>query len=295
MSDGGIMREFVITTDNMADLPDEYVEQNNIGLLSLSYLMEGVTYDKFHDLPYKEFYDKMRKGSMPITSQINPEVAKGTFGAYVDEGYDVLHIAFSSGLSGSYNSAKVAALELEEENPGCRVVVIDSLLASLGQGLMVDKMVQMKKAGKSLDELAKWAADNISHVCSYFTVDDLFHLFRGGRVSRATAFIGSIANIKPILYIDREGKLINIGKIRGRKKSLVTLVDYMEKKMGSYRDKNDTIFISHGDCIEDAEYVKKMIKERLGFEVFIISHVGPTIGSHSGPGTLALFFMGEEK
>ena len=289
------MREFIITTDNMSDLPSEYITANNIGLMSLSYILEGETYNKENSLSDSEFYDKMRKGSMPITSQINPDTARIELEKYLKEGYDILHIAFSSGLSGSYNSVNIAATELAEEYPEAKIIVIDSLLASLGQGLLVCKVVEMKKEKKSLEEIAKWVMDNRIHICSYFTVDDLFHLFRGGRVSKATAIIGSIVNIKPILKVNEEGKLINIGKARGRKKSLLTLVDKMEENMGSYKEANTTIFISHGDCLEDAQFVQQKVKERYGVESFIISYVGPVIGAHSGPGTLALFFMGEER
>ena len=289
------MRKFIITTDNMSDLPESFINENNIGQMSLSYILDGETYNKDNSLSESEFYDRMRKGSMPITSQINPEAARIELEKYLKEGYDIIHVAFSSALSGSCNSVNIAAKELAEEYPEAKIVVIDSLLASLGQGLLVCKLVEMKKEKKSFEELVKWATDNREHICSYFTVDDLFHLFRGGRVSKATAIIGSIINIKPVLHIDKEGKLISIGKARGRKKSLLTLIDKMDEKMGRYKEDNKTIFISHGDCLQDAQFVQQTIKERYAIESFIVSYVGPVIGAHSGPGTLALFFMGEER
>jgi EDD domain protein, DegV family len=289
------MRKFIITTDNMSDLPEPFINENNIGQMSLSYILDGETYNKDNSLSESEFYDRMRKGSMPITSQINPEAARIELEKYLKEGYDIIHVAFSSALSGSCNSVNIAAKELAEEYPEAKIVVIDSLLASLGQGLLVCKLVEMKKEKKSFEELVKWATDNREHICSYFTVDDLFHLFRGGRVSKATAIIGSIINIKPVLHIDKEGKLISIGKARGRKKSLLTLIDKMDEKMGRYKEDNKTIFISHGDCLQDAQFVQQTIKERYAIESFIVSYVGPVIGAHSGPGTLALFFMGEER
>lgn len=289
------MKNFVITTDNNADLPDNFLNENGVGLLSLTYMIDGNTYDKENELPYHEFYDKMRKGSMPTTSQINPEMAKEKFLKILEEEVDILHIAFSSGLSGSYNSTLLAAKELMEEREGCKIVVLDSLSASLGQGLLVYKAVQLKKEGKTLDEIAQWVEDNKLHLCHNFTVDDLNHLYRGGRVSRATAILGTMINVKPVLHVDNEGHLVPVGKVRGRKRSLITLVDNMEKSMGSYREQNDIVFISHGDAKEDAEYVASLVKERFGITSFLIDYVGPTIGAHSGPGTIALFFMGEQR
>ena len=183
--------------------------------------------------------------------------------------------------------------ELMEENPGVRITVIDSLAASLGEGLLVHKAVTMRDQGKSYDEVVNWLEENKLHLVHNFTVDDLFHLHRGGRVSKATAILGTMINIKPILHVDDEGHLIAVGKVRGRKKSLTTLVDNMEKQIGSYRSQNDIVMISHGDCLEDAEYVKKLVEERFGIHEFLIHYVGPTIGAHSGPGTIALFYLGE--
>ena len=190
---------------------------------------------------------------------------------------------------------RVAAEEIMEEQPDCRIIVIDSLCASLGEGLLVHKAVNLRDQGKSLEEVAEWVKNNRLHLVHVFTVDDLYHLYRGGRVSRATAVVGTLAGIKPKLHVDDEGHLIVIGKVRGRKKSLHALVDYMEEKMGSYRDQNDIVFISHGDDLPAAELVRDLVKERFGIDSFLINYVGPTIGSHSGPGTLALFFMGEER
>lgn len=289
------MRDFVITTDNMADLPDTYLEEHGLKIISLSYMLEGKTYSEKNRLPVKEFYDKMRNGAMPTTSQVNPEEARELFEELLKEGKDVLHIAFSSGLSGSYNSARIAAEELQEEEAEGRVVVIDSLCASLGEGLLVHKALGLKEEGKSLDEIAEWLKENRLHLCHNFTVDDLNHLYRGGRVSKTAAVLGTMINIKPILHVDDEGKLVPISKVRGRKKSLITLVDNMEKQIGSYREQNDMVFISHGDCLEDAEFAAAQIRERFGIDSFLINDVGPTIGAHSGPGTVALFFMGEKR
>lgn len=288
------MKNFVITTDTTADLPADYVETHKLGIMSLTYTIEGNTYTWEHPLPVKEFYTMMRAGSLPTTSQVNPEEAGELFEAIIKEqDADILHIAFSSGLSGSYNSARIAAEDLSEKYPKNRIIVIDSLCASLGEGLLVHKAVTMKESGKLLDETVSWLEENKLHLVHNFTVDDLYHLYRGGRVSKTAAFVGTMINLKPILHVDEEGHLTPVSKVRGRKKSLIALVDNMEKQIGSWRDKNDTIFISHGDSVDDAQYVAGLIKERFGFESFLIHYVGSTIGAHSGPGTIALFYMGD--
>lgn len=288
------MENYIITTDTTSDLPESYIQEHGLGIMSLSYTIDGGTYDRSHELPVKEFYAKMRAGSMPTTAQVNPEGAREVFAGMMKEhDADILHIAFSSGLSGSCNSAMIAAEELREEYKDHRVIVIDSLAASLGEGLLVHKALMNQKKGMTLDENARWLEDNKLHLVHNFTVDDLFHLHRGGRVSKTAAVIGTMINLKPILHVDNEGHLIPVSKVRGRKKSLIALVDSMEKQMGSYREQNDIFFISHGDCEEEARFVADLVKQRFGIESFLINHVGPTIGAHSGPGTMALFYMGE--
>ena len=257
--------------------------------------MDGKNYTHGNFLPDHEFYEAMRKGSLPATAQVNPDDARALIEPYLKEGKDVLHIAFSSGLSGTYNSARIAAEELAEEYPERSVKVIDSLSASLGQGLLVYLAQQHKEAGEDMDTVAKWVEENRKHIVHLFTVDDLFHLHRGGRVSKTTAIVGSMLNIKPVLHVDGEGKLVNIGKSRGRKKALQELVNLMEEKLGRYKDSCHTIFISHGDCEEDAKYVEKKVKEKYNIDTVLINYVGATIGAHSGPGTVALFFAGEER
>ena len=261
--------------------------------MHLSYTLEGTLYNKDHSLPYKQFYDAMRNGAMPTTSQINIEEAKEIFFSILETGKDILHIAFSSGLSGSYNSASLAAQEMRELFPENKIIVVDSLCASLGEGLLVDKAVEMWESGKSLEETAEWLEGHKQNLCHMFTVDDLNHLYRGGRVSKAAAVVGTVINLKPLLHVDGEGRLIHLRNTRGRKKSLHCLVDLMEERIGSWRDTEQKIFISHGDCEEDAKYVQTLVQERFGYRHFLINPVGPTIGAHSGPGTVALFFMGE--
>ena len=289
------MSSYVIMTDNMADLPESYIQEHELPILSLSYVIDGETYDREHPQDVKEFYSRMRSGSMPTTSQANPEQAKEIFLACLSKGQDVLYLAFSSGLSGTCNSGRIAAAEIEEEQlyPDRKITVIDTLSASLGEGLLVHKAVQMKEAGKSMEEVAAWVEEHKLHLCHNFTVDDLFHLHRGGRVSKATAILGTMINIKPLLHVDDEGHLIAIGKVRGCKKSLSALVDRMGEQMKGFE--NTEVFISHGDCLEDAKYVEKLVRERFGIEQFVIHEVGPTIGAHSGPGTMALFFMGNPR
>ena len=287
------MREYVITTDNNADLPVEYYKEHNVGCMYFSYTMDDVLYKQGSYIPEGEFYGKMRAGSMPTTAQVNPEEARLLFEPYLKEGKDILHIAFSSGLSGTYNSCRIAVEELREEYPDRIITIIDSLAASLGQGLLVYLTQKLKEEGADMQTAAEWAENHRKNIVHLFTVDDLNHLYRGGRVSKTTAVLGGMLNIKPILHVDDEGKLIPIGKVRGRKKSILELASLMDEKLGSHKDTCDTIFISHGDCLEDAKILAEKIKARYQINTEIINYVGSVIGAHSGPGTLALFFVGD--
>ena len=289
------MNEYVITTDNNSDLPEKYLTEHGVGCMYLSYSMDGKNYTHGNFLPEHEFYEAMRNGSMPTTAQVNPENAKALLEPYLKEGKDILHIAFSSGLSGTYNSSRIAAEELLEEYPDRKIIVIDSLAASLGQGLLVYLAQEKKEQGEDMETVARWAEENKLHMVHLFTVNDLNHLYRGGRVSRTTAVVGSMLNIKPVLHVDNEGKLTAIGKVRGRKKSLQELVKLMDEKIGSYHDTCHTFFISHGDCEDEANYVAEKVKEKYQIDTIIINQVGATIGAHSGPGTMALFFVGDER
>lgn len=289
------MKKYIITTDTTCDLPQEYLDSHQIGLFPLYYSINGTIYGEDNKLDPKDFYNKMRSGEMPTTMAINPELARKIFTDYLEEGYDILHIAFSSALSGSCSVASTVARELCDERPDTKIIVIDSLCASLGEGLLVHKAVCMKESGKSIDEAAEWLEKNKLHLCHMFTVDDLFHLHRGGRVSKAAAIIGTLINVKPVLHVDNEGRLIPLNNVRGRKKALISLVDQMEARLKDYEYENDIFFISHGDCIEDVEFVADLVKERFGIKDCLINYVSPTIGAHSGPGTVALFFMGKER
>lgn len=285
------MGEFIITADSTVDMPKEYLAEKNIPILALSYILEGVTFEDGNGLTGHEFYEKIRGGAMPTTSQINPDQAKSALEPFVKAGKDIIHIAFTSGMSGSYNSVRIAAEELMGKYPERKVTVIDSLCAAMGEGMLLYKVVELKEQGKSYDEIVKWAEENKLHICHDVTVDDLFHLHRGGRVSKASAIVGSMIKIKPIIHVNDEGKLIVISKERGRKKSLMTLVDRMEEKMKGYD--NDIVMIVHGDVPEDAEFVKNEIIKRFGITNIMINCLGSVIGSHTGPGVVALFYMGE--
>ncbi len=287
---------YVITTDVTCDLPEEYYQEHQLEVLPLSYILDGETYMRGQkELPPEEFYAKMRAGSMPTTSQVSPQDARTAFEPILKEGKDILHIAFSGGLSGSSNSARVAAEELMEDYPDRKIVVVDSLCASLGEGLLVHKALEKKAEGMDLAQLAAWCEEHKLNVVHSFTVDDLFHLHRGGRVSMVAAVVGTMISLKPVLHVNDEGKLIPLSKVRKRRNSLDALVDAMAEKQGSYAGKNDIVFISHGDCLKDAEYVRDRVRERFGVESFLINPIGPVIGTHSGPGTVALFFFGDRR
>lgn len=289
------MKEFVITTDSNSDLLPSYIKEKNIGIISHYYDLEGITYGEDHLLSAKEFYDKMRAGIMPTTMASNPAVIRETFQNYVNEGYDVLHISFSSALSGGCNNVMVGAQEICEENEGAKIIVIDSLNVSLGQGMVIMKAVAMREQGKSIDEVAAWIEEHKLEFCVQFTVDDLYHLHRGGRVSRATAIVGSMINIKPILVVNNEGQLVSNGTTRGRKKSLATLVDNMLSTMGKYQNEQNVICVVHGDVEEDANFLVNLIKEKLHIDNIVVNTVSPSIGAHSGPGAIGICYMGEHR
>ncbi len=289
------MNDYIIITDSTSDLPEDFCIENNIGIVYLSCLLDGVTYNKDNVLKADYFYGQLREGKMPTTSQVNPEEAREEFISFSEKYQckNILYIALSSELSGTFQSVSNAARELMEENGEYNITVIDSLSASLGEGLLVYTAVSLRKKGYSLSDNASYIESHKLNLCHLFTVDDLFHLERGGRISKTTAMLGTIIGIKPLLHVDDVGRLVNIGKCRGRKKSLAALTDMMEERIGSYRDKNDVVFISHGDCLEDAQEVQNLIKDRFGIDSFVINHVSPVIGSHSGPGTMAIFFFGD--
>ena len=290
------MSEFVILTDSCADLTAELVEQLDVQVLPLSYNMDGkivYNYPDNREMDPHEFYDLLRGGKMATTSAVNVAQYTEAMEPYLQAGKDVLILAFSSGLSTTYNSGVIAADDLREKYPERKIYVVDTLCASMGQGLLVYLAAKERAKGKSIEEVRDWAQANKLSVAHQFTVNDLHFLKRGGRVSAATAVVGSMLAIKPMLHVDDEGHLINIAKARGRAASLKGLVDKMEQ--AAINPAEQTVFISHGDCLEDAQTVADMVKERFGVKEVIINYVGPVIGAHSGPGTVALFYIAKER
>lgn len=287
------MRDYVITVNSTVDVPKEWLEERKVPVVPLRYTIDGETYKDMEGLSSKEFFQKIREGKMAVTSQVNPEEAREVFEPLVKEGKDVLHLAFSSALSGTCNSMKIAAEELMEEYPEAKVIVIDTLCACLGEALLLHKALQQKASGKTLEETAKWVEENKLHICHNVAVDDLNHLHRGGRISKATAVIGTMVQIKPIIHMDNNGALQVIGKERGRKKALSRIVDMAVERAKGWD--NDIIMITHGDCIEDAEYVASLVRQKMGIDNILINNIGTVIGSHTGPGVVAVFCMGSER
>ena len=287
---------FELLCDTNADMPKKYYQDNEVTYLPFPYTLGGQVHLCYtdSDLPLSEFYRRMRAGEMPSTSQINIESYMDYFEKAIQKGKDVICIVFSSGLSGSYNSACIAADEVMKKHPeGPHIFVIDSLCASMGEGLFLYYAVKARNKGLSAPEAVDYLEKLKLHVCHNFTVDDLHHLHRGGRVSKTSAVLGSMLGVKPVLHVDDEGHLIPISKVRGRKQSLIALVDNMVKQLGEYQ--NEIFFISHGDCIEEAEFVRDLVRQRTGIQNCMIHYVGGTIGTHSGPGTMALFFLGDHR
>ncbi|NLK74522.1 MAG: DegV family protein [Clostridiales bacterium] len=287
------MRNFVITADSNSDLLIDYIREKGIGIIPHYYDLENITYGDEINLDPKDFYNKMRLGLMPTTMASNPEVIRRTFTYYINQGYDILHISFSSSLSGGCSNVMAGAREICEENPEAKIIVIDTLNASMGEGMVVMKAVQLKEEGKTIDEIAAWIEEHKFDFKVLFTVDDLGHLYRGGRISRTTAFVGSMINIKPILHINTEGQLVPFTTARGRKKSLNVIFNNMLESMGKYKEEKDVICIVHGDALEDAEYLAKLVRDNLPHKQVIINYVSPSIGAHSGPGAVGLCFMGD--
>ncbi len=289
------MRKFAIMTDTASDLPDPYYPEHDVTAVRLGFTMDGVSYEgeDGNHLDVKEFYKRLRDGSMPTTFQATPDQIEKSMAALAEEGKDILAIAFSSGLSGTCESYMTAAKRVKERFPDRKIAVVDSLCASLGQGLLVDYVVKKAGTGASLEETQAYAESIKLHICHIFTVEDLFHLKRGGRVSTGTAIVGTLLNIKPVLHVDDAGHLIPIGKSMGRKKSISALVDKMAE-LNIVKD-DDPFFISHGDCPEDVDYLISLVKKRFGEREFFVNEIGSVIGTHSGAGTLAIFFMGKHR
>ena len=288
------MNEFVLLTDSACDIDPKTLSDNEVGFISLSLLFDGETKEILNtDISAADFYKRMRAGETAKTSAVNVAGFKNFFEPFLKEGKDILYLGFSTGLSTTCNSAKIAANELSEDYPDSNITVVDTLAASAGQGLLVMLAAKMKSDGKTLTEIADFVENNRLKLCHWFTVDDLVYLKRGGRVSPAVAFVGGLLNIKPVLHVDNEGHLVNVTKVRGRKSAIKALADkYGELAVDL---KSTDVYISHGDCIDDAKELANILCNTYSATVSYIADVGPVIGAHSGPGTLALFFIGRER
>ena len=287
------MYDYQIITDSGSDLPEALLNQLDVRRVSLTVNFKGETLNDSVDAGIKELYDGLRTGHTATTSAVNPDRWATAMKETLEEGKNVLVIAFSSGLSTTYQSAVIAAEELREIYPQRKILVVDSLCASLGQGLLVYYACKKRDEGMDIESLAAWLEENRLHLCHWFTVNDLMYLKRGGRVSAATAAVGTMLNIKPVLHVDDEGHLISVRKVRGRKASIEALAAKVGQ-LGEGFD-NRVAFISHGDCLEDAQTLAAMLKERYGVQEVIIGYVGAVIGSHAGPDVLALFFLGKHR
>lgn len=287
---------FEIVTDSSANLTDAQIDQYGLPIISLTVRVEGqeyVSYVKGVKSDIKPIYDMMREKKAVETSAANPGQCRDIFEGLLRAGKDVLYLGFSSGLSGTYQTASMQLADLKEQYPDRQVYAVDTLAASMGEGLLVWHACQLRQQGRTIEEVYKWVLENRLHLCHWFTVDDLFHLKRGGRISAATALAGTMLGIKPVMHVDDEGHLIPVGKVKGRKASLNALVDHMEQT--AIEPAGQTVFISHGDCLQDAEYVAEEVKRRMGVQNVVINYVDPVIGAHSGPGTVALFFLGTKR
>ena len=288
------MKNYVICCDSACDLKTELLSELGVRFVPLSFRFNGEDKEySNNDMNIKDFYDRMRAGDVAKTAAVNVEGFAGMFEDILKEGNDVLYIGFSSGLSTTYNSARLAALQLSEKYPENKIIVVDTLCASAGIGILIDLAVEKKNSGADIEEVAEYVKSKLMNLCQWFTVDDLVYLKRGGRISSTKAFVGNLLGIKPVLHVDNEGHLVSVDKVRGRRTSVMALADkYGELALTK---ESGLVYISHGDCEDDAKLLADTIKSKYGAEVKVITDVGTVIGAHSGPGTLALFFLGRER
>ena len=290
------MSEYVILTDSSCDLPAELADELEVSVLRLSVLLAGKTYFNYLDgreIALDYYYAQLRAGAAASTSAVNVAAFTEEMEKILRTGRDVLYLGFSSGLSATYSAGAVAAEALAAEYPDRKIYTVDTLCASLGEGMMVYLAAQQKRAGKTIEEVRDYVEQNKLRLCHWFTVDDLNHLKRGGRISSTTALLGTALHIKPVLHVDNEGRLVNMEKARGRKAAIRRLAEVFSERAVDPREQ--TIFISHGDCEEEARELGNMIREQAGVRDVVIHYIGPVIGAHAGPGTIALFFLGTER
>lgn len=285
---------YQIITDSCCDFTEAMYREQNVLCVPLTVTFKGESHTNFSDeAAVKAFYDELRCGVTATTSAANPDDWCRVMQPVLQEGRDILILAFSSGLSTTYQSAVIAAKDLRQQYPERTIHVVDTLAAALGQGLLVWYACKRRDEGMSLQELTQWVEENKLHLCHWVTVDDLAHLKRGGRISATTALVGTMMNIKPIIHVDDEGHLINVARVRGRKPA----TEYIASKLGELGQgyDNETVFIAHGDCPEEAAALEAIVKEKYGVKYVYTGYVGPVIGAHTGPGVLVVFFMGTKR
>lgn len=287
------MSNYVILTDSSGDLPASVAQELSVGVIPLEVNIDGVGTKFNNELDEKEFYGFLRTKNGVKTSAANMERFKAFFEPYIDAGNDIIYLGFSSGLSATYMNGRNALAELSDEHPERKLVAIDTLAASLGQGLIVTLAAKKRDEGATFEEVVDYVENIKLHMCHWFTVDDLFFLKRGGRVSAATAVLGTMMSIKPVMHMDNEGHLINMAKARGRRASVLAIADKLSET-GIDPD-NQLMYICHGDCYDDAKLLADTVKAKYPNCEIMIGYTGPVIGAHSGPGTLALFFIGTER
>lgn len=290
------MKDYVIITDSASDLTDSLAKELDLVILPLKFVIEGTEYPDYLDhraMSPELFYEKVRKGLMPSTAQVNVQEYLDAAEAVIKSGKDVLIITFSSALSGTYNSARIAVEQLKETYPQRKIYLVDSLAASLGEGLLVSKAGQMKKDGYAIEDVYEYLEKVKLNLAHWFTVSDIQHLKRGGRISGAAALVAGMLNINPVLHVSDEGKLISRMKMIGRKKALQALLNKMKESYDPTISK--TVFISHGDDLADATKLKEMIEKEIDCDIELINFIGPVIGAHSGPDTIALFFFAKNR
>ena len=288
------MSNYIIFTDSACDIKAPTLAEWGVQYMNLSFRFDGEDKEYSNDeMDITEFYERMRAGGIAKTSAINPQAFSAAFEEILKQGKDILYLGFSSALSTTYNSAKIAADELLEKYPDRKILTVDTLCASAGQGLLVYFAVQKKNSGATIEEVAQFVEDTRLNICHWFSVDDLVYLKRGGRISPALAFVGGLLGIKPVLHVDDEGKLVSVSKVRGRKSALSAIADQFGEL--AQNKSGGTVYISHGDCLNDVKILEEMLSTRYGVKVDIITDVGTVIGAHSGPGTIALFFIGKNR
>lgn len=287
---------FQIITDSCANLTADIIRQYKLEVLPMEYLMDGIQHyitADFKEADYKAFYNSMREGKVAKTSMVNGESARPVFEKILAGGTDILYIGFSSALSGTVQSVKATLDDLAQQYPDRKCITVDSLAAAMGEGLLVTHAAILQQNGENLETVVQWLEDNKLRLCHLFTVDDLKYLRRGGRISGATALIGSVLQIKPLMHVDNEGRLVAFGKVRGRKASIQALLNRMAETIVNPSDQ--IIYVIHGDCEAEAKNIVKEIKTRFKPKSIVVNYVDQVIGAHSGPGTLAIFFLGQQR